>query len=203
MSKSKTKQNELEKGSGTVIELAESQKKEIVSKTKKPKRNWVPNPQENFGQEKVQPGDNRRYLRFSRLIANLPPIDISDPAQVEMRINEYFDYCEKNDMKPGMVGMASALGVEPNTLSSWKRGDFRGSTHSPVIKKAVMLLESMWEGYMQNGKVNPASGIFLAKNMFGYRDVIDLAPAQPQPLGELADQKALEAKIEADIVDED
>ena len=29
---------------------------------------------------------------------------------------------------------------------------------------------SYWEQIMQNGKINPASGIFLGKNNFGYKD---------------------------------
>jgi hypothetical protein len=38
------------------------------------------------------------------------------------------------------------------------------------IKKAYKLMENMWENYMQNGKINPVSGIFLGKNNFGYQD---------------------------------
>ena len=32
------------------------------------------------------------------------------------------------------------------------------------------MLEALWEDYMQNGKINPVSGIFLGKNNFGYLD---------------------------------
>ena len=31
-------------------------------------------------------------------------------------------------------------------------------------------MESLWENYMQNGKINPVSGIFLGKNNYGYQD---------------------------------
>ena len=31
-------------------------------------------------------------------------------------------------------------------------------------------MENLWEHYMQNGKINPVSGIFLGKNNFGYQD---------------------------------
>ena len=31
-------------------------------------------------------------------------------------------------------------------------------------------MEILWENYMQNGKINPVSGIFLGKNNFGYVD---------------------------------
>lgn len=72
-----------------------------------------------------------------------------------------------------------------------------------MIKKAIMILEEMWVDYMQNGKLNPASGIFLAKNMFGYRDVIDIAPTTAPPLGDSPDQKQLEERISGSVVVEE
>ncbi len=161
------------------------------------KKTWVRNKQENFGEENVKPGDNSRYLRYAMVSLNLPPIDISDAEQVENRIKEYFSFCIDNDRKPNMIGMANWLGVDNTTVNSWKRGEYRSTTHSPVIIKAVRILEEQWVDYMQNGKINPASGIFLAKNMFQYRDAIDIVPTQAPPLGQLRDQKALEAEIEA------
>lgn len=136
----------------------------------------------NFGQENVEPGDNARYLRWARLSLSLPPIDISDEKQVAQRINEYFDACEQNDMKPNMVGMANWLGIDKTTLTSWKRGEYRSETHSPVITKALSVLEEQWVDYMQNGKINPASGIFLAKNMFQYKDTQDVVLTPNSPL---------------------
>jgi len=32
------------------------------------------------------------------------------------------------------------------------------------------MLENMWETYMNSGKINPVSGIFLGKNNYGYQD---------------------------------
>lgn len=39
-----------------------------------------------------------------------------------------------------------------------------------TIKKAYKLMENLWESYMNSGKINPVSGIFLGKNNFGYQD---------------------------------
>ena len=52
-----------------------------------------------------------------------------------------------------------------------------------MIRKAVDILEEIWVDYMQNGKINPASGIFLAKNMFQYKDVQDVV-IQPNGVNE-------------------
>ena len=129
---------------------------------------------EKFGYENAEPGDNARYLRYALVSLDLPPIDISDANQVENRIREYFTFCVENDRKPNIVGMCNWLGVSRETLNTWKKGDYRATTHSDLIKKAINVLEELWVDYMQSGKVNPASGIFLGKNMFGYKDVQDV-----------------------------
>ena len=135
-----------------------------------------------FGEENTEPGDNTRYLRMARVSLSLPEIDVSDPQQVEQRINQYFDFCEQNDRKPNMIGMANWLGVDRATVNSWKTGEYRSETHLPVIKKAVDILEELWVDYMLNGKVNPGSGIFLGKNMFQYKDVADIVVTPNSPL---------------------
>lgn len=118
----------------------------------------------------LEPGDNARYIRAARAGVNMPPIDISDPKQVEQRINEYFDYCEKNDVKPGFVMLGNWLGVSRSTLNQWKKGDYRSSTHTDIIQKAVSQLESLWEMYMLDGKVNIVAGIFIGKQYYGAVD---------------------------------
>lgn len=138
----------------------------------------------------VESGDNARFIRHALVAWNLPPIDISDPDQVKQRITDYFDYCFQNDRKPQLVGMANWLGVSRDTLNTWKRGEYRSETHSDIIKKAVDVLEEIWADYMQNGKINPASGIFLGKNFFGYKDVQDVIVTPNSPLENLDSDQA-------------
>lgn len=128
----------------------------------------------NFGQEYVEAGDNSKYLRHALATLNMPPIDISDPKQVEERIYWYFTHCADNEMKPTVKGLCNALGISRNTLRTWYNEDFRGATHSAIIKRAYDLLEELWEDYMLNGKINPVSGIFLGRNHWGYQDKVDL-----------------------------
>lgn len=128
----------------------------------------------NFGAENVEAGDNSRYLRHALAGLDLPPIDISDDKQVSERLDWYFNHCIEDDMKPTVTGMANCLGIDKTTLWSWRTGECRASTHSPLIKKAYKLLEELWEGYMLSGKVNPASGIFLGRNHWGYQDKVEV-----------------------------
>lgn len=129
---------------------------------------------QNFGADGAEPGDNTRYLRFALASLDLPPIDISDEKQVAQRIKDYFSFCLDNDRKPNMRGLGNWLGVDRTTVHSWMVGEYRAETHSHLIKKAVDIMEELWVDYMTNGKVNPAAGIFLGKNMFGYKDVQDV-----------------------------
>lgn len=123
-----------------------------------------------FGQEYVEPGDNSRFLRHALQTLDMPPIDISDPKQVEARIDWYFQHCIDNEMKPTVKGFCNSLGVSRKTLMEWRHGNYRATTHQAIIMKAYDLLEELWESYMLNGKINPVSGIFLGKNQWDYAD---------------------------------
>lgn len=123
----------------------------------------------------VNPGDNSKYLSVSMQLMNLPNIDLHDVEQVNARLTQYFQIHSDNDMKPTVAGMGLALnGMDRRRLWEIKTGSDRAydlpTAVSDSIKKAYKLMETMWENYMQNGKINPVSGIFLGKNNFGYVD---------------------------------
>ena len=126
----------------------------------------------------VEQGDNAKYLSLGRKLFNLPTIDLKDPEQVVNRLNEFFAIHEEYDMKPTVAGMGMALGLDRRRLWEIKTGNYgtqKGLSELPTmtkdsIKKAYEYMEILWENYMQNGKINPVSGIFLGKNNFGYQD---------------------------------
>ena len=126
----------------------------------------------------LEAGDNTKYLALGRELFNLPTIDLKDPEQVIDRLNEFFAIHERYDMKPTVAGMGMALGLDRRRLWEIKTGNLKGGTSKydlptlslESIKKAYEYMEILWENYMQNGKINPVSGIFLGKNNFGYQD---------------------------------
>ena len=65
---------------------------------------------------------------------------------------------------------------------------------SDWIKKAYNLMEVQWEDYMQNGKINPVSGIFLGKNNYGYRDQQEVVLTPNSPLGSDVASEDIEKK---------
>ena len=127
----------------------------------------------------LEPGDNSKYLAVGMQLFNLPPIDLKDSQQVEDRLSEYFRIHYEADLKPTVAGMGMALnGMDRRRLWEIKTDNLKGGTSEydlptstlDAIKKAYKYMEMLWENYMQNGKINPVSGIFLGKNNFGYQD---------------------------------
>lgn len=145
-------------------------------------------------QMQLAPGEMGKMVQAQLDVASLPPIDTTDPKQVEQRTDEYFKLCVIHEMKPGMAGWALALGVTSETLRTWGKGEHRNDGRSATIKRGKALLEALWEQYMLNGKINPVTGIFIAKNNYGYRDVqeVEVTPANP-----LRDGLQTPAEIEA------
>ena len=126
----------------------------------------------------VEAGDNTKYVLLGAKLFNLPPIDLKDSEQVNERLNEFFKIHAEADMKPTVSGMGMALGLDRRRLWEIKTGNFgtqKSLADLPTstkdsIKRAYEYMEILWENYMQNGKINPVSGIFLGKNNFGYQD---------------------------------
>lgn len=124
----------------------------------------------------TEPGDNTKYLTVSMKLMALPDIDMTDPEQVAKRLEEYFSIQAEADLKPTVAGLGLALnGMDRRRL--WEirtdvpdRNKDLPTLTRDLIKKAYKLMENLWENYMQNGKINPVSGIFLGKNNFGYQD---------------------------------
>ncbi len=152
-----------------------------------------PVPPSAFGQDLAEPGDNSKYLGHALTVMRMPLIDLNDAQQVRERCEWYFDFCFANDMKPTVSGLCNAFKISRQTLMQWRTGTFRKNTHQAIILEAYALMENLWEDYMQNGKINPVSGIFLGKNNYGYADKQEyvLTPNQQQ---EAVDPKVIEAK---------
>lgn len=146
---------------------------EIVKKKGKPRggNNFLTDAALN-----VDAGDNTRFLMVNIELMNMTDIDIKDTEAVQRRINEYFKLYAEYDMKPTVAGLGMALGLDRRRLWEIKTGNHTSSTPKlppeveDSIKKAYKLMENLWESYMNSGKINPVSGIFLGKNNFGYQD---------------------------------
>ena len=175
--------------------------KEVVETTKKKPRG------KNIGETLApvtEPGDNAKYIGVSLQLFNLPAIDLKNPEQVQARLSEYFKIHVEADLKPTVAGMAMALGIDRRRLWEIRAGAKMGG-HTPhelptlivdSIKKAYDFMENLWENYMQNGKINPVSGIFLGKNNFGYADKQEYV-VTPNTMSQDTPVEVIEAKYDA------
>lgn len=128
----------------------------------------------------TMPGDNAKFLGVQMALLNMPDIDMDNVKAVQDRLNEYLMLYAQNDMKPTVAGMAISLnGMNRRTLwaivNDLPTGGAGYKTAlrpevAYVIKKTYLLMENLWESYMNSGKINPVSGIFLGKNNYGYQD---------------------------------
>ena len=115
-------------------------------------------------------------------------IDRTDYDATAERIAEYFNMMIERDAKPTMTGLSQAFGINTKTMyeirhnlpSGLGKMDLHGYKESFVpervrelIEQAYNVMQNLWESYMMNGKINPASGIFLGKNFYGMKDEVD------------------------------
>ena len=164
------------------------------------KRKSPPRPQQ---QVQTDPGDNAKYLAHSMKMWDWQKPDMGDANAVQQRVTDYFLLCNADDMKPTVTGMALAFGVNRKTLWKWVNGiqcEFVSNESRDTLKKAYSILEAQMENYMQYGKINPVSGIFLMKNNMGYEDKTEMVITPKSPIGEADDTQAL-AERYGDVID--
>lgn len=144
----------------------------------------------------TEPGELGQMIQNAMAIYNLPEIDTNNEEQVRERIGVYFKLCAEREMKPSVSGMAMALGVDRMTLWKWVNGATPSKPKGVIdtVKKAYHILNFMIEEYMQNGKINPVSGIFLMKNNFGYRDQTEVVVTPNQVNADVPTQAEIEAR---------
>lgn len=152
----------------------------------------------------TEPGDNRKYILHSLRLADLPKVNLTDAKEVAQRVVDYFTICANDDMKPSVAGLALAMDIDRRYL--WEIREGRKGKNPEVadtLKKAMKLLDLQMVDYMQNGKINPVSGIFLMKNNFGYADKQEVIVTPNNPLGDTKDTKELEERYIESVVEDE
>lgn len=133
---------------------------------------------------------------------NLPKAVTDD--EIRERLQQYFVETLEVGEIPTVEAMCLALGYDRKTVWRWENGE-EGSTPTRrhLIKKAKELLASFDAQFVQEGKVNPTTYIFRAKNYFGLKDEQEHILVPGSPLGETEDpreirQRAIESVPDAE-----
>ena len=181
-----------------IVDVVTQQKKIVDAVAKQKKKRSRPDLVE-LQTPHCEPGEMSKMLGQTMTIAHWDPIDTDDPEQIERRINQYHEFCYQNDMKPSVVGMALAIGVDRTTLWKWENGV---QSNKPLVvrnllKKGREINELMLDQLMQNGKLNPVTGIFLMKNHHGYKDQADVVITPNNPVEGRSEEEIRKRYLEA------
>ena len=104
---------------------------------------------------------------------------------------------------PTYEELGLALGYTRQTLWRWENGE-EGSTPTRrnLMKKAKELLASFDAKMVTEGKINPVTYIFRAKNYFGMRDQQEYVLTPNNPLGDTSNPNDIQRRISESIADE-
>lgn len=145
--------------------------------------------------------DVRRIMENCLHWYNLPRIESDEDCR--QRLYDFFVGCAESGELPTVEKMCLALGYARNTVWEWEQGLKCSTERANMIKKAKELLATFDAAMVTEGKINPVTYIFRAKNYFGMKDQQDLVLAPASPLGEAPDQKQLEERIAGSVVAEE
>jgi len=151
---------------------------------------------------KAKAGEIREQSKKLFAIYNWPKIDLDSDVEVEERIKMYFDYSMQQDLKPTVEGLALAVGVSRSTLWDWETGRRRdnvGSSRADMVKKAKDYIAFLMSDGAMNGKINPVTWIFYAKNYFGMADKQEIEIRAKDPLGDALTPEDIAKQIPHDI----
>ena len=118
--------------------------------------------------------ENKIYCEYALNIFNSNSPDLHKPDDVKRCIDNYFNYCITNDLRPGNLGLYAALGIDKKKAYDLIHG-LTPKQASPLsvelIKKAKLALSGYRELLGSQGKLNPATLIFWQKNFDNLTDV--------------------------------
>ena len=121
---------------------------------------------------------------------------VNEPKEIKERLNYFFDWCSRNQVRPTVSLMCLCLGHPRQTLWLWQQ---KGGERGALIDRAKQLLEALTETWLLTGKTNPVSGIFILKSQFGFKDTITIESATPtQSIASMTPEEIARA-IEEDI----
>lgn len=121
--------------------------------------------------------------------------------EIRERLYQYFTETLGTGELPTVEEMCLALGYDRKTIWRWENGQ-EGSTPARrhLIKKAKEFLASFDAKLVQEGKVNPTTYIFRAKNYFGLKDEVEYVLTPNNPLGDIKDSGDIRKRLSEGVV---
>ena len=142
------------------------------------------------------PAEIAEQIDMNLYLASLPVVNTKDPEAIEHRIKQYFAVCNQYGARPFIEGLALSLGVTRVPFWQWCHED---SERGNVARRYHQLIVSMLESWHLSGKLNPASSIFLLKNLGKYQDTVTVEPVVNNPLRATKTPAQIARELEEDI----
>lgn len=142
----------------------------------------------------AKPEDNQRYIGFTAKVASLGiGVNRKDPADMMARFNEYIGLCQLEGMRVGNLAAYAAMGISKSIATSWKNGHGT-EEHQQLIEYVDGICAVYRESLIQDGKLNPITGIFWQRNYDGLKN-------DPEKMGEVAEDPLGETATAQEIMD--
>lgn len=150
----------------------------------------------------VDVNDNALMIQHCLDVFNMKEPDLSNPDETKRAIDQYFKSCIEKGLRPGNLGLYTALGLNRREALNLLQGRIKKNVN-PIslahIKRACKVLSLYRESLGSQGKLNPATLIFWQKNYDGLEDVqhIDVTANAQENANLTPDEIA--GKIDIDI----
>lgn len=125
------------------------------------------------------------------------PTDDPRLREAEERFINYINVCAESGMKVGNLMAYNAIGIDHRRileLSTPGARGYRGPQWQVFIQKIRSFCSAFREILMQDGKINPVTGIFWQKNYDGLADKQEVVVTPGQDLGEQTSAEDLHKK---------
>lgn len=113
-------------------------------------------------------------------------MDLSDHGkpqtteELKQRIDDYFLFCGTKNFRPGVESLSLSLGISRVTFWAWtNEGCGKPKEWIEICQLAKQKILSFTEAAALSGKLNPATSIFLLKNLGGYKDSVSFEEITP------------------------
>lgn len=153
----------------------------------------------------MEPGEMSTMIVNAMNLANMGPVDMYDPKQVEERMHQCLIYMIEHDMKPTVESVALAFNTNRTQLWRWKEG-VESNLPEPcrnAIKKGYAIMNQLLAQTMADGKINPVAAIFLLKNNHAYKDQTDVVVTPNNPMQDVDPGTARKRLLDAIPADDD
>ena len=181
-------------------DVAEVAGKELVKTRRKGNGKNSPVIGDN-GVKPIKKEENARYCALALDLFHAPEVDINDPESVDDAITNYFQNCIDKGLRPGNLGLYTALGLSKQEVSNAIHGVGKKLNPAVVdlIKKAKRVMGTYREILGSEGKLNPSTLIFWQKNYDGLKDMQDITITPNIGMEADSTPEQIEADIPIDV----